>query len=974
MAKNDEKIKALLERAEQETREVFESENYRNYLATMSKFHSYSYRNCLLIAMQRPDATHVAGYTAWQKKFKRQVQRGEKGIQIIGYTPKNITVEQEKQDSNGKTIIGADGKPVMEKVTKQIPSFMPVYVYDVSQTEGEPLPEFIHDLDGSVEAYQELMDAIISVSPFPVTFENFPGEARGYCDPVAQKIVIREGMSESQSVKTAIHEITHADLHAPEINIAMNDRTDRRTKEVEAESTAFVVCSHYGIDTSDYTFPYLASWSSTKELKELQSSLEKIQKQAGDLIDRIDARLDEMQKERENSLFKEVTPEELQSVIAAFENKEDRPRTCYLANENGQWTALDDRSLDCWVETFPDRKTAIAWLNNEIEISSPDKNITPEEVKEYGFDNADSKMLPLDADKAKELFSAGATIHALYSDSSYATIQNDLMLDSHLEKDGLFGIKSGDWSQMQRLDAVARDLAIRLDSIAQDLGVKDYPYIQPEDQRTEVIQNFIKKLDYGTLVNSVDSALPKDDAEKDVLSKQLDQLKIELDKFSQEQLSFELNKFGGEPVVVVKWSENPALSSGQIFPLHEANKVFEKLDMTYPEDSGYDKTAFILKYKMDGQYFTYEGRQDFGDREGTLINHIRNFWEYELKEERQAIHAAYGNTSIIAHAKEALERFVPYLSFHANLGEIEAPTRKNLRELISILDSVANFPGSDQLKQYYIDVLSYVSDARTALNNGTELPNMPDRSAYSLSEQQFIISPQEQAENEAYKKQVEKEIAIEAKAAGITPDQYVAAGSVAPANRTFTIYQLNDSPAAREIRFMGTEYLEQKNITPTLDLYNKVYSGVLPEGKGLDEIFAEFNMNHPADFTGHSLSVSDVVAIEYQGSITANYVDSFGFKNYPDLASEIQKSIEQNRQHEEILESVIHDNDIDLDREKTPEQLGFKAQPDQTPEQPKKRMSMKDRLAAAKVEADKRNAALPGKVNERERGDKNVQH
>lgn len=324
MPKNNDKLKELLEQAEQGTKAVFESENYRNYLATMSKFHSYSFRNSLLILMQKPEATHVAGYAAWKKKFNRQVQRGESGIQIVGYSPRKVNVEQEKKDSSGNTIIGADGKPVMEKVTRQVPSYVPVSVFDVSQTEGEPLPQLVNELNGSVEAYQDLMQAIRDVSPFPVSFEEIQGGAKGFCDPVTQRIVIQQGMSEAQSVKTAIHEVTHADLHAPEQNLILADRTDRRTREIEAESTAFVVCEHYGIDTSDYTFPYLASWSSSKELAELQSSLETIQKQAGDLIDKIDTRLTELQKDREKDLFTEITPDQVKTLASSFE-KEDRP-------------------------------------------------------------------------------------------------------------------------------------------------------------------------------------------------------------------------------------------------------------------------------------------------------------------------------------------------------------------------------------------------------------------------------------------------------------------------------------------------------------------------------------------------------------------------------------------------------------------------------------------------------------------------
>lgn len=302
MAKSEEKQKQiadLLQKAEQGIKDIFESDRYKEYLSTMSKFHNYSFRNTLLILMQKPEASYVAGYVAWKEKFNRQVQKGEKGIQIIGYTPKKIQEEVPKKDKvTGNDILDTNGKPQLDIITRQIPYFTPVYVYDVSQTDGEPLPKLVNELDGSVETYNSLMDALKEVSPYPIEFEAIKGGTRGYCDPVKQKIAIKEGMSEAQTIKTAIHEITHADLHAPELNLSLAEKTDRNTKEVEAESTAFVVCSHYGIDTSDYSFGYLASWSSDKELKELQNSLETIQKQAGELIDRIDTRLAELQTEQ----------------------------------------------------------------------------------------------------------------------------------------------------------------------------------------------------------------------------------------------------------------------------------------------------------------------------------------------------------------------------------------------------------------------------------------------------------------------------------------------------------------------------------------------------------------------------------------------------------------------------------------------------------------------------------------------------
>ena len=238
--KRQAKIENLLNMAQEGIKDVFESEKYKNYLKVMSKFHHYSFRNNLLIASQKPDATYVAGYQAWRTKFKRQVQRGEKGIEILGYTPYHRTETVQVKDKNGNPVFDVNGEIKTEKRKVLIPAFSPVNVFDVSQTKGEPLPQLINELDGSVEAYNDLFNAIGSVSRYKVEFEDIKGGAKGYCDYLNKKIAINNGMSEVQNIKTLIHEITHADLHVPEIE--QSNKKDSRTREIEAESTAFEMC------------------------------------------------------------------------------------------------------------------------------------------------------------------------------------------------------------------------------------------------------------------------------------------------------------------------------------------------------------------------------------------------------------------------------------------------------------------------------------------------------------------------------------------------------------------------------------------------------------------------------------------------------------------------------------------------------------------------------------------------------------
>ena len=296
------KVQEITEKLEQGIKELFESEKYKTYLNTMSKFHNYSFNNTMLIAMQKPDATLVAGFKAWQKNFDRHVKKGEKGIRILAPAPYKIKEEQEKLDPvTGEIMLDKNGMPITEEVEIKIPAFRVVPVFDVSQTDGKEMPDIgVNELSGSVEDYEDFMQALTEVSPVPITYEDIDGDAKGYFHTTDHRIAIQEGMSQSQTVKTAIHEVAHAKLHDWERNQdidAVLDK-DRNTKEVEAESVAYTVCQHFGIDTSDYSFGYIAGWSSDRDMKELKSSLDTIRKTASELITGIEDRLAELQKDR----------------------------------------------------------------------------------------------------------------------------------------------------------------------------------------------------------------------------------------------------------------------------------------------------------------------------------------------------------------------------------------------------------------------------------------------------------------------------------------------------------------------------------------------------------------------------------------------------------------------------------------------------------------------------------------------------
>ena len=295
------RVKEITDKLEEGLKELFESEKYKSYLNTMSKFHNYSFNNTLLIAMQKPEATLVAGYKAWQKNFDRHVNKGEKAIRILAPAPYKIKEERDKLDPvTGELLFDENGMPQKENVEITIPAFRPVSVFDVSQTDGKPIPELeTAELLQTVEGYEDFVKALMEVALVPIGFEDIPGESKGYFHTEEKRIAVQENMSESQTLKTMVHEVAHSMLHNKELNKDMDAPVkDRNTKEVEAESIAYTVCQHFGIDTSDYSFGYIAGWSSGKEMRELKASLDTIRRTASELITGIEGQLQALQLER----------------------------------------------------------------------------------------------------------------------------------------------------------------------------------------------------------------------------------------------------------------------------------------------------------------------------------------------------------------------------------------------------------------------------------------------------------------------------------------------------------------------------------------------------------------------------------------------------------------------------------------------------------------------------------------------------
>ena len=811
-----EKMKEITDRLEAGIQELFDSDRFKEYLQVMSKFHNYSFNNTLLIAMQKPDATLVAGYNSWKNLFGRQVARGAKGIKVLAPSPYKIKKEIDKIDpKTQKPVTDKNGKPVKEETEITVPAFKVVSVFDVSQTEGKELPSIgVDELTGDVEHYADFFKAAELSAPVPVGFEKIAGGSKGYYSQTDKRIAINEGMSELQNLKTLIHETAHAKLHDIDLNAPPEkqaDRPDRRTREVQAESIAYAVCQHYGLDTSDYSFSYVAQWSSGRELAELKASLETIRSTASELIKDIDKNFAELTKDKEQAQAQETpgnepTPEEKQPEQAA-------PQEEISATEE------------------PAKETMQPEQSEEDNFPTPDPN--------------------------------------------------------------------------------------------------------------------------------------------------------------------------GEPIVTVIWSEHSRFHDGETMSLSEANAAIASLDAAVTKEDGYYKTKFRIDFVMDGQPDNYIGRQDLGDGDGTLIDHIEKYHTYyENNEQWDNYLLQHGGTERLeadkAQREMILHEFIPFLKLHDNLSKMEHIATQALQE---------NEAMTSTETAYHTAMKDYVSKCRTMVNQGNyELPPAPQLKDFDT-------------ELEAYKEHVKEEIAQEAAAAGMTVEEYAAngyepyatelpdpsitvpdmqaygyswdgmlplkeeaalhlyekedmqifllhedgsesipentgdikahaekggifgvhkedwnalteyramkkelAGSEATKEmlheygakeqdeNTFTIYQLKDDVPV-DYHFRSLERLQENGLDVDPANYEKIYTAPLTPGMGLERIFEKFNFDRPEDFKGHSLSVSDVVVLHQNGTDTAHYTDSIGFVDISEnflLENPLKAAELSTEQNANMIDGVIN--------------------------------------------------------------------
>jgi len=701
------RMKEITDRLETGIQELFESERYKAYLTSMSKFHSYSFNNTLLIAMQGGQL--VAGYNKWRDDFHRNVKRGEKGIKILAPAPYKVKKEVPKLDEQGQPVMDKDGNPVTEKKEIQVPAFKIVSVFDVSQTEGEPLPSIgVDELAGSVEQYEDFFKALEQTSPVPMAFEDIPGGSHGYYHLTEKRIAIQENMSELQTLKTAIHEIAHAKLHAidPETPVTEQaDRPDSRTREVQAESVAYAVCQHYGLDTSDYSFGYVAGWSSGKDLKELRASLETIRATAHELITTIDGHLAELQQQRQAQ----------QPVEQAAE--QPAPDSVFAKLPPEQQQEMTD-SVKAMLQTL---------IDADVKSTGEVTQGTLDAIQTQGFVlSGDGTLQQAEAQPEPQPWNGidGLLNNKPIMPEATPTERANALID-WAERDG------------QRMGNEERRLIVEYAEA-----------VDNTDKVIALINEFCEhgyEMQHGHVDELVKSRIDREIAEAKAAQQPT------LDP-------------AAEPVVTILFTESPDLEMGQQMPLHEADALFARLDAEHRGGGYYDKTDFRIDFTFQGEPHSYSGRQDFGDRDGSLIEHIREYQTFYLNDEKWKDHLTrQGGPEAWAEDHASREAFlteiIPYMELHCNLSRLEQEAQTRLASSDTL---------TPEETAYYGALVDYAMECRPLLNHGEPLPEMPKLTDFDQSLQD-------------YKAQVEAEIAQEAADAGMTVEEYAAAGYEAPA-------------------------------------------------------------------------------------------------------------------------------------------------------------------------------------------------
>lgn len=775
------KVQELTDKLERGLTELFNSDSYKNYLSTMSKFHNYSFNNTLLIAMQKPEASLVAGYKAWQKNFERHVNKGEKAIRILAPAPYKIKEERDKIDPVTQEImLDRDGNPQKEEVEITIPAFRAVSVFDVSQTDGKPIPQLeAKELLSDVEGYQDMIHAVEAVSPVPIEMEEIAGESKGYFDREARRIAVQENMSESQTLKTMIHEVAHSMLHNKEVEQDEQARKDRNTKEVEAESIAYTVCQHFGVDTSEYSFGYIAGWSSGRDTKELKSSMDTIRRTASELITGIEEQLEEIRRDRE------VSQEQTKESILLIQN-----------DDLSEFSLLDVYGMD-----RQELMQALSAMAEDDKLSIP-----------------------------AYLESKGAWVTEIGNQDTREYGEYHLDVRYNTDTEELFDMKERKAIYDKAMEPIN----------ANDVIVKFASAFESEWEILKITN--LSREDVGNLLKGM-AALDENAWDGDYLAY--------LTGHGAE-ITLLASSTGLNTDILDLWDFEYDFDAGltdavELSAMQQAEHIIHRLEHGQPAFSD-DERNLIVNYAFK-----------LGDMEKTreLAEHI---YAQETEGNQDVVLAMIDAQAEIDALPDTMVGISEMQDYGYTWNEMLPLTKERALELFD-----------HDLPVYLLH------------EDGSE-STVNDRKQIAEHEGMFGIEKgdwQNERKLRLMQEQLEDSDANrEAQLLYGNTDKY-------------GIYQLKDNPKLDKFRFEGTGSLKRMGITKDNfdavlpENYKLVYLGELSELLGrtqsetLEAIYTKLNIDHPADYKAHSLSVSDIVVLHENGENSAHFVDSFGFTELP---------------------------------------------------------------------------------------------
>ena len=839
------KVKEITDRLEQGVQAIFDSDRYKEFLTAMSKFHDYSLNNTILIAMQGGNL--VKGYRQWEKEFDRHVKPGEKAIKILAPAPYKVKKEREKIDPDTKMpVIGADGKPVMETQEITIPAYKVVSVFDVSQTEGKELPNLsVSELTGDVEQYRDFFAALERTSPFAIAFETLDGGAKGRCYYEENRIAIHEGMSELQNIKTAIHEISHATMH----DTAPDDptRPDRRTREVQAESVAYAVCQHYGLDTSDYSFGYVAGWSSGKELSELKGSLETIRSTAAKLIETIDGHFAEIQQEKAAVQEQEAQPITLEPQPAQEQTEQATPPESapqeaeppavkyYPINEAAARRA---KEMNSYSDYKPGSATAEyrSYVEEAVQLAERQKaRVDPmyHEKIDSLLDTYARKLaanmnkgFEIDARVPSILIAGGSNFPVRKKekqnaarDTNYREWQDIQGLLDKIRSTGMGGISADDPQAVQKLEKKLAGLEKAQETMK---AVNAYyrkhktldgcPHLSAESiekmKADMASQWHIEDKPYPTWALSNNSA-------------EIRRVKDRIKSLSQQR---EIGYVGWE------------FEGGKV----EANAEANRLQILFEE-----KPDAATREELKSNGFRWSPKAEAWQRQLTdnayrSADYIKAILPLSGERPSELLRAHIRQQKSASQEAPAPE---PIYKVHTN-------PRSDSRENLCFLQ--AYIPQEDGKAQIgdvlYIGTPEKCRELMAQLNAG-ELTQ------------------------------------------GEVKELYAQAQTAEQDKDTFSIYQLKRGDETRDLRFEPYDRLQATGHAVDRANYELIYTAPLAPDTSLEDIYTRFNLDHPADFKGHSLSVSDIVVLHRDGRDAAHYVDSIGYREVPEFFKEQRRQL-----------------------------------------------------------------------------------